>query len=131
MLRQEIDYNKIVSVLKNTQAISDITTEITFWEPVTEPNEIQVILTQITDKPYEDVFIARVEFRLIWKDQDTTFTELKNLAIELKNVLLNTIEFDWFKCRKIYQGSASPNMRWENNIPIFALDFIFEYDYFL
>lgn len=132
MGKRIIDISDIVVKLRAINTSSNIAPWwIFFWEPWGDKEDNYVIVRLVSDN-WDDVRIARLEFKVVAGTQWWTPTELqtiiKSLSDEITwNTCNNIFDFDWFKVLYVdYDNSFWPQIDDRNRLYMRA-DFLFTY----
>ena len=125
-----IDIPNIIDFLNTQTAITDITgSRIFWWTPSDEDEILWIYMTvgivtevQASDCEKRD----RIEFRMLWDNENTTYKSLKELDNILFDLLQTTQDYNWFEVYKVVNQNL---VSWYDpkNRKVLIRDMIFYY----
>jgi len=99
--------------------------KIFWWEPNLEQEQDYLVLNIVWERNTEVNKQTRIEFRLNWHNQETTFATLMNIRKEIINQIVNERNFWTFENYWVVEHNSLANWIWEKNRKIVVFDISF------
>ncbi len=136
MTIKDIDIKTIKEDLKNTTAITALVGQYIYrGKPQIKPDSNYIIITEISLPVIDEVHRGtRLEFKLIWWDEQVKIEILQNIYLQVATEVVGTdktfTDPAWpttFNCFRVTQTARKTHIIDQNNINILITDFIFEF----
>ncbi len=125
---KQLDMSEIINRMTTNINISSAIWEYIFrGEPNVEQNVNYLVMNVLTERNTEANKKTRVEFRLNWHNQHTTFKQLMDIRKIIVDEMVKQTEFGTFNSYWVVEENSLYNWIWEKNrkYVIFDLSFYF------